>query len=379
MKRVIKLKTIIKQFPFIYPKSIIASCKEWINMENAKHGVYAGIRKHSYNLIELSENHTHQLPTLFNDNNAGKFSANLFYQTAPSYLYYLKDSYVYKQKGLVLTNRNALFQEFTHHFNIEPLSRFILKNPFYTFSTQIKNIGGVGALLVSPQSHNYYHWLFDVLPRIKLYTDVLDHISHFCISAAVPQKFLDLLPAFGIPLNKILLVNDTDKLHFDNLYVASLPGSEGRSPKWAIAYVRNVLLGKTPTQPNRKIYFKRGDQSDRKILNEASIITLLESIGFETIDPDKLTITAQIELMQQAKLVISTHGGALSNLLFLQEEAAIVEIFSPDYFRTDCYFTLARMLNLNYQYLMGTKPVNAAWGEIEVNEDALLKAITHAN
>jgi hypothetical protein len=371
-----KLKTLLKQFPFIYPKSIIASCKNWIDKENAKDGIYTGIRKHTYSLVEEPENHTHKLPILVDKGDADKFSANVFYQTAPSYLYYLKDCYVYKQRGLVLTNRNALFQEFTHNFNIEPLKRFILKNPFYTFSYQTKNIKGVGAMLVSPQSHNYYHWLFDVLPRIRLYTDVLNHISHFCISDAVPQKFLDILPQFGIPLNKILRVNDTHKLHFDNLYVASLPGSEGRAPKWGIDYVRQTLLPDTRPDPTRKIYFKRGDQCDRKILNEAAIITLLEKAGFEIVDPDKLTIGAQIELMQQVKFVISAHGAALANLLFVQEGASVIELFSADYFRTDCYFTLARMLNLNYQYLKGTKFANANWGDIEVNEEALLKAVT---
>jgi hypothetical protein len=379
MNTITKLKTLIKQFPFIYPISIIASCKQWIDKENAKDGIYTGIRKHSYNLVESAEKHSHHLPVLADASDADKFSANVFYQTAPSYLYYLKDSYIYKQKGLVLTNRNALFQEFTHHFNIEPLRRFILKNPFYTFAGGIKNISGVGAMLVSPQSHNYYHWLFDVLPRIKLYSGVADHISHFCISATVPQKFLDILLQFGIPQNKILLVNETDKLHFDNLYVASLPGSEGRSPKWAIEYLRRLLIPSTNPIPTRKIYFKRGDQGDRKILNEALIISLLEREGFETIDPDKLTIAAQIELMQQAKLVISTHGAALSNLLFVQEGTSVIEIFSPDYFRTDCYFTLARILNLNYQYLKGYKPANANWGDIEVDTEALLKAITQAN
>jgi capsular polysaccharide biosynthesis protein len=189
-----------------------------------------------------------------------------------------------------------------------------------------------------------------------------------------------VLPEFGIPLNKILLVNDTDKLHFDNLYVASLPGSEGRSPKWAIDYyVRKVLLSKVSPQPTRKIYFIRGDKDDRKILNETSIINLLEKVGFETIDPNKLTIAAQIDLMQQTKVVVSAHGAALSNLLFVQEGISVIELFSPDYFRTDCYFTLARALNLNYQYLKGTKPADAAWGDIEINEDALLKAITPTN
>jgi len=65
----------------------------------------------------------------------------------------------------------------------------------------------------------------------------------------------------------------------------------------------------------------------------------------------------------------------LSNLIFAPDNCSVIEIFSPDYFRTDCYFTLARILNLNYHYLLGIKPANAPWGDITVNETEFAEII----
>lgn len=216
----------------------------------------------------------------------------------------------------------------------------------------------------------------DVLPRIKLYSKVFDQVDHFCVASSVPQKFLDVLPLFGIPKEKLLLVKDDEKLRFQNLFVASLPGSEGRAPKWAVDFVREKLLPESNSaEPKRKIYFKRGTGVERKILNEDAVINILSEQGFEIVEPDKLTIPQQAALMQEAKVVVSAHGAALTNLLFASKNCSLIEIFTPDYFRTDCFYTLAGMLDISYWYILGTKPKNAAWGDIEVPEDVLINTL----
>lgn len=196
----------------------------------------------------------------------------------------------------------------------------------------------------------------------------------------VPKKFLDVLTDFGIPPGKVLLVKDKEKLHFDHLYVSSLPGSEGRSPQWAIKYIRDKLI-KTPTpaKPTKKIYLKRGNGTDRKLLNEDSIISALKNYGFEIIDTGNLSIYEQVSLVQQAKIIVSVHGAALTNLLFSPDNLMVVELFSSDYFRTDCYYTLSAMLKLNYWYIVGEKPARANWGDIVVDEKLLLRTIQQAN
>lgn len=374
-----RLKSIIKQFPFVYPMRMINSCAEWIDADNAKKGVYSGIRGHSYKLLFHAEHQTHQLPQLAQQKDTSRFNPNMFYQTAPAYLYNLKDCYVYKQIGLVLSSRNLLFKEFTHNFGISSLSKFIFKKPFFTFSANVKYADGIGAMLISPQSHNYYHWLFDVLPRIKLYESVSGHINHYCVSASVPHKFLDILPQFGIPKNKLLFINDTQKVHFNSLYAGSLPGSEGRSPRWAVDYVRSVLLKDEPATAAKKIYFKRGKTTNRQIINEEQIITLLQSQGFDIIDPNDLSIAEQIHVVQNANVIVGAHGAALANLMFAMPGTAVIELFSADYFRTDCYFTLAGMLSLNYHYLEGIKPAGAAWGDININEKLLALKLQQLN
>jgi capsular polysaccharide biosynthesis protein len=312
--------------------------------------------------------------------NERAFYNNTNYPTDKASLFYLPNSLLFGHKGLVLTANHQVFQEFSHHFGIASLKKFIRKRPFYTFTATAKKIPGLGAVLVSPESHNYYHWLNDVLPRIRLYELVLDQIDHFCVASNVPAKFLYILKDFGIPDRKILLVKDKEKLHFDHLYVASLPGSEGRSPQWAVDYVREKLLKKAaPIEPLKKLYFKRGENAGRKVLNESAIINILENNGFLIEDPGGLSIDEQVALVQQAKIAISAHGAALSNLLFSPDNLTVIELFSPDYFRTDCFYTLSAILKLNYWYIVGEKPAGAAWGDIIVDEKLLLNTIQKAN
>lgn len=369
----------LKQFPFIYPSKVIHSCRDWIDNRRKRGGIYFNQRGPWYKVILPGGSMHHNEPHTVGKPNKKAFDYNRNYIFDPVLLFYLPNSYVYGNRGIVLTSRHQVFEEFSHHFGISSLEKFLWKNPFHTFTKNFKKVAGAGALLVSPQSHNYYHWLNDVLPRIRLYEPVLNSIDHFCISSAVPSKFLDILPDFGIDPQKILLVGDKDKLHFDHLYVASLPGSEGRSPEWAAAFIRKILIKKPAPIASKKLYFKRGNDSDRKILNENSIVSLLESNGFDIVDPGSLSICGQVDLMQQAKIVVGAHGAALSNLLFAQEHTSVIEIFSPDYFRTDCYYTLSSSLKLNYWYIAGNKPKGANWGDIEVEEDLLIKTIEKAN
>jgi len=380
MDLISKAKFWARQFPFIYPKKVIDCCQGWIVKQKKTKGIYFSQRGpwckiiFPESFVDLDGPKTLGLPNL------KAFCNNRSFPTEKAMLFYLQNSYLMGHKGIVLTADHKIFQEFSHHFAISTLKRFLWRNPFYTFTKTLKKVEGTGAVLISPESHNYYHWLNDVLPRIKLYESVLDQIDHFCISSLVPAKFLEVLLDFGIPANKILLVNYGEKLHFDHLFVASLPGSEGRSPRWAIDYIRERLI-KPPVsaKPLKKIYFKRGNGTDRKLLNEESIIGLLKNNGFEIIEPGTLSIAEQVNLVQQAKIIVSTHGAALSNLLFSRDNLLVIELFSPDYFRTDCYYSLSAMLNLNYWYIVGEKPAGTNWGDIVIAEDLLLKTTQQVN
>ena len=92
-----------------------------------------------------------------------------------------------------------------------------------------------------------------------------------------------------------------------------------------------------------------------------------------------MSIPEQVELMSGASIVIGAHGAALSNLLFCPNGAAVIEIFSLDYFRTDCYYTLSATLNFDYWYIVGEKPAGGEWGDVVVDEALLGKTLAELN
>jgi hypothetical protein len=370
-----KIVFLMRQFPFIYPPRIIHSCREWIDNRVSKVGKYHAQRGPWYKTIFPRDFIHNPEPKTLGQANANAFFINRSYPTAEANLFYLQNSYVFGHKGFILTRRHEVFQEFSHNFGISTLKKMVKKKPFYFFTTRAKQINGVGAVLLSPESHNYYHWLNDVLPRIRLYQEIADQVDLFCIASNVPEKFVETLQLFNINNEKLIRISEREKVQFAHLYVSSLPGSEGRSPKWAVDYLRNVFIKPSHKfQPEKKLYFVRGEYA-RRILNEDELIKQLIRAGFEIVDPGSLPVSDQVSYAFQAKLIISAHGAALSNLLFCNEGIQIIELFSPDYFRTDCFYTLSSLLKLNYWYLAGNKTPDCKWGDMIIDIDKVEKTL----
>jgi hypothetical protein len=74
----------------------------------------------------------------------------------------------------------------------------------------------------------------------------------------------------------------------------------------------------------RNIYLTREDLR-RSIRNERDVVQLVQSKGFEIIDPAALSIREQISLFSEAKLVIAPHGGAITNMIY-SKEASLLEV-----------------------------------------------------
>jgi hypothetical protein len=53
----------------------------------------------------------------------------------------------------------------------------------------------------------------------------------------------------------------------------------------------------------------------------------------------------------------------------------VIELFSPDYFRADCYYTLSAIRKLQYWYLVGNKLGGGSWGDIIVDEQLITNTI----
>jgi len=376
------LKLVFMQYPFIYPRGIIHSIESYLKKLNKKTEWYhlrGGIWFEKRYESEMQKN---LLPQNFDDNDVSKFRQNRVVKTHESFLVRLNKVFVFGDSGIVFTEKNEIFSQLVHNFDISPLKKSYIFKPFYSFSFSIEKNNKMAALLCSPQCTNYYHWLFDVVPRIALLDDCLDAIEFFIVPASITTTQVNMLAALGIEQERLYKIEPNKKVWFQNLYIPSLPGSEGLVPKWSINFIRNSFIKNTTTNVKKNIYFTRKDVANRKIINEDKVIELLKKNGFEIITMSTLSFLEQVDICAQAATIISYHGAALSNIVFASN-CKIVEIFSPDYFRTDCYYTLANQLGFKYWYIVGENKTigenKLGWGDITIEikqlEQTLLKVL----
>lgn len=109
----------------------------------------------------------------------------------------------------------------------------------------------------------------------------------------------------------------------------------------------------TLTKSNRqKIYVSRAKAKNRQLINELEVSQLLNSQGFQTVFLEEMSVLEQVAVFGNAETVVAPHGSGLTNLVFCQPDTTIVELFSPNYVRTD-YWMISQQLQLQHYYVVG--------------------------
>ena len=230
----------------------------------------------------------------------------------------------------------------------------------------MQNIEGTVAVLSGIFNYNYFHWMFDILPRIELLRQSsinFNDIDKFLISDRLPFQ-QETLKILDIPTTKII---DTDKhqhIQATKLIVPSFPGCVAWMPKWACDFLRTEFLNLAETSDKiDRIYISRKQANNRRIINEDEIIELLTKFGFQSVRLESMSVTEQASLLANAQIIISPHGGGLTNLVFCQPGTKVIEIFSPNYIYS-CYWLISNLVGLEYYYLLGENPLGFCCHEL---------------
>lgn len=227
----------------------------------------------------------------------------------------------------------------------------------YDFSSLIyKNthLDGLSVLLSSDSFSNYFHWLCQALPRIKLLNDYKINWSNvtniICpkLKGSFAKETLDMLK---VPLDLLFPQKENVKYSFDKLLVPSLPNKHIYFSKWSLDFIKSLFIKKTQKQ-NRKLYIIRDYISGRQVLNDGEVWSFLESQGYEKYYLSGMKVIDQALLFNSASEIISPHGADLANLSFCQPQTRVVELFNASYFNP-VYWSLSNYLNLSYSYMIG--------------------------
>ena len=102
-------------------------------------------------------------------------------------------------------------------------------------------------------------------------------------------------------------------------------------------------------------YVTRCCKSARWNENENEVIDALKSVNSATVLAkfDGMSFEMQVRMMVETTLLISIHGGQLTNLMFMHPGSGVIEIFNP-YLKVDCYERLSKVCEMQYTAFRGT-------------------------
>ena len=215
-------------------------------------------------------------------------------------------------------------------------------------------------------NHNYFHWMYDVLPRIGIYEKNFDisEIDYFLLPSLEKKFQKETLEMLNIPLSKCISSKFYRHLSGSEISVIDHPyclkndaSNEIQNiPIWVSNWLREKFLfsqGKLNGTP-KKVYIDRSDTSSntkklRSIVNENEVKDFLNSNGFEFISLGNFSFKDQVKIMNNADIVVGLHGAGFANFCFCKEKTKIVEFKSNT--AGKMYENLARSNNLNYKVI----------------------------
>lgn len=205
-----------------------------------------------------------------------------------------------------------------------------------------------GIWVIDEWSANYFHWITDSLPRVwegiqwKPDAPVILPDSY----RQIPYVE-DSLKLAGV---EVLFFKSSQNLWIDQLIVTARTAT---FPNFDIPLTlksRNIFRLNSDKLPFRKVYLSRKRASKRKILNELDLELMLIKRDFELLSGDDLSLSDQIRLMSETKLLVGLHGAALTNMLFMPDGSKVVEFRNESDVNNHCYFNLASTLDIPYYY-----------------------------
>lgn len=260
--------------------------------------------------------------------------------------------------GANLTKSGILVKELSTEMPWRDIEKHRIFSSVRVFSMEKYN-NVVATFTNCRQGVTYFHWLFNVLPKIHLVEKSglkFDKMYIEC-QKRFQEETINLL---GYKSEQIIDSSRCDYLSASQLIIPSLPdfSQPARITDWSCNFLRQKFLTLSSSKTefsegkHKRIYISRADTKSRRITNEQAVIHLLQKYDFSVIRLELLTFLEQVSLFKNAKFVIAPHGAGLSNIVFCSKDTKIIEIFSPKFINL-CYWHLSSKVELDYYYLFG--------------------------
>ena len=194
-----------------------------------------------------------------------------------------------------------------------------------------RHVKGSVAVISAFVGRGYFHWLWDVLPRLGLLEES-GHPIDSIDSVVVPGYFagfqMETLSALGIERPRIISSLQDRNIEAEQLLVPSLPRSTGLVPTWAVDYLRRAFPPSRPSGTDfpRRIYIVRKATDHGILESEDQLTARLRKRGFVPMAMENFTLREKAWLLGRAEAIVGPSGAGLCNIVFCQPGTKVVEI-----------------------------------------------------
>jgi len=297
------------------------------------------------------------------------WTLNPFSKVVISHMLEIEDGFA-SHDGYVFDKSGRLVRQGSHKYR-DKIKRAHVLCP-QKFFPNIRRFEKEIAILTASNQHFYWHWLFDILPRLMMLEDMGKKTEEVYIQKrhSFQRETLKLMGTFS---NKRII--DCDQVPIISASRVVVPChqiSSGREfPKWVCQMLRERFLPQIAddqTFTARRIYVSRETARFRRVLNEDEIIDLLKQYGFITVRLEDLAFTEQVKFFRDAEIVVGPSGSGLANLVFSSMGTKVIELFPTS--TADANFRLSRAMNLDYYFLTdpGSRSGTSGYDDYFIND-----------
>jgi hypothetical protein len=267
-----------------------------------------------------------------------------------------EDPFFNEDTGLVKSSNNR-------DFRLQPSGRPVIR------------LRGKVVVLCSHEPSVYGSFLFRVLPKLATLGRAPEGTKYLAYVGS--DTMLGFLAMAGVPKHDIIRHDPRVIYQIDHAIVPSMRNQQGLLDDVTLSFFANMRRRFGSKKQVRKIYVSRYNASSRRVmLNERKLIKTLRSIGFDIVEPQKLSAEDQIRMFSSADIVVGPAGSGMFNAVFCHPGTRLIDIESEPHW-IHAHMGLFGSLELRYGIFEGQRVINSLTPHqsFEVNIDALMRRI----
>lgn len=225
-----------------------------------------------------------------------------------------------------------------------------------------------GFFLGGNGSFNYYHWLVEILVKLKFLAQYseFDELPLLVNESIAETKTLMEALVMLAPNRQVILMGKYDTYLVDNLVYINAPNEcpfnlrknfEMRVADFyfresTINFLRETLVGMPSIESaackERVFMARRGTRRD---YNQEEIFEILAAHGFREIFMEDMSLREQIDLISHAEMIVGPTGAAWTNLVFCQPGTKCLCWMAEESRGFAGYSNIAKIVGADLRYL----------------------------